>query len=230
MRRARVWRVVLAALAALLIATAAAEFDPSAVGSISVRIHTAEGANVEGAHIALYRVGEPVVKDANLTFEPNKDFKGSGETLADLSADGLADRLWRFAQKNGVKPAAEGDTAKDGTLTLKGVTAGLYVVAQEGFAQGKGGFTEIEPFAVSMPMTNSEGTGWTYEITAQPKVGVVAQPTATPAPTDAPTDEKLPQTGMLRWPIPVLAVVGVLLFSLGWALCFMKKKKSDRDA
>lgn len=28
----------------------------------------------------------------------------------------------------------------------------------------------------------------------------------------------LPQTGQLNWPVPVLAVSGVVLFAFGWAL------------
>ena len=72
-------------------------------------------------------------------------------------------------------------------------------------------------------MTNAEGTGWVYEIEAGPKVNALPKPTATPAPT-TPPDPSLPQTGMLRWPIPVLGICGLVLFSLGWAMCFMKKK------
>ena len=224
--------MALLALAMLLLATAAvAEFDVSAEGSISVLIHTAEGENVANAHIVLYRVGDPVIVDSNLTFEPAEAFADSGVSLADPGAAGLAAALWSYAKENGVAPYAEGNTAADGTLTLKSVDVGLYVVAQEGFSGSETMyFTEIEPFAVMMPMTNDAGTGWTYQIEAKPKVNALPKPTATPAPTDPPTDEKLPQTGMLQWPVPVLAVCGVLLFSLGWVLCFMKKKKSDRDA
>lgn len=39
---------------------------------------------------------------------------------------------------------------------------------------------------------------------------------ATSAPKTAEIPEKLPQTGALRWPIPVLTVVGILLFTAGW--------------
>ncbi len=38
--------------------------------------------------------------------------------------------------------------------------------------------------------------------------------------------KKLIQTGQLNWPVPVLAVGGVLLFAFGWALVFMKKQKN----
>lgn len=37
--------------------------------------------------------------------------------------------------------------------------------------------------------------------------------------------QKLPQTGQLTWPIPVLTVSGMVLFSLGWWLCFGSRKE-----
>ena len=38
----------------------------------------------------------------------------------------------------------------------------------------------------------------------------------------------LPQTGVLRWPIPVLSISGLLLFSFGWVMT-SKEKKSDEE-
>ena len=38
---------------------------------------------------------------------------------------------------------------------------------------------------------------------------------------------KLPQTGQLNWPIPVLIAGGLLLLAVGWVLVFHRKKKND---
>lgn len=37
---------------------------------------------------------------------------------------------------------------------------------------------------------------------------------------------KLPQTGQMNWPIPVMTVSGLALFLLGWFLCFGRKRDS----
>ncbi len=37
----------------------------------------------------------------------------------------------------------------------------------------------------------------------------------------------LPQTGQLFWPVPVLAVCGLLLFALGWVLQRPGRKEED---
>ena len=36
----------------------------------------------------------------------------------------------------------------------------------------------------------------------------------------------LPQTGMLNWPVPVMSVGGILLFSLGWIAVRNTKKEN----
>ena len=65
---------------------------------------------------------------------------------------------------------------------------------------------------------------WTYQVEAEPKVEPI--PTPTPKPTKPPEDPNLPQTGLVRWPILALGVGGVVLFGLGWALCFVKRRKN----
>lgn len=37
---------------------------------------------------------------------------------------------------------------------------------------------------------------------------------------------KLPQTGQLNWPVPVMIVTGLTLFAIGWMLCFGRKKEN----
>ncbi len=60
--------------------------------------------------------------------------------------------------------------------------------------------------------------------TPPPTVVPTPTPVVTPTPTPAPT---LPQTGQLNWPIPLLAVVGLALFVVGWILRFGQKKEND---
>ncbi len=100
---------------------------------------------------------------------------------------------------------------------------GLYVVTQRR-SQQSAGFDAIQPFLISLPRWENEG--YVYDLNATPKVPLVpgetlpcppTKPTepTTPPPTDPPG---LPQTGQLNWPVPVLAVLGMTLFVLGWAL------------
>ncbi len=40
-------------------------------------------------------------------------------------------------------------------------------------------------------------------------------------------DDKLVQTGQLNWPVPVCAISGLLIFSIGWAILNFNKKESQ---
>ena len=224
MRKMMLWKkIALVVLALMLTCTAMASgFDIDKTGSISVRIHTAKEKNVKNAKIELYRVGDPVIIDSNLHFELSADFAGSGLSVDDLNSAGLADSFAAYAKGMKLTPYAAAVTDENGVVVFGDLPVGLYMIRQNGFTK-KMYFTQITPFLVSMPMTNEEGTGWDYFIEASPKVNTVAKPTPSPAPTATP-DPTLPQTGMLRWPIPVLGISGLLLFSLGWAMCFMKRK------
>ena len=103
-------------------------------------------------------------------------------------------------------------------MTFSNLELGLYLIRQ----RAKSGYYEsITPFVVTVPM-NSD-SGWVYDVTASPKVGTV-----TPKDTAYKSVRRLPQTGQLNWPVPVLAVSGIALFSLGWAMTKDKHEKEHR--
>ncbi len=48
-----------------------------------------------------------------------------------------------------------------------------------------------------------------------------------PEPEAEAPEEKLPQTGLLWWPVPVMAVLGLLLFSAGWYIAMCRQDAKD---
>lgn len=83
---------------------------------------------------------------------------------------------------------------------------------------GGGGMTPIPPIDIPDPKPPLEP-----ELPVEPE-----QPVEPEVPIDVPDPETpttdLPQTGMLQWPIPLLAIAGLFLFSLGW----MKEQKARK--
>ncbi|MBO5252667.1 MAG: Cna B-type domain-containing protein [Clostridia bacterium] len=57
----------------------------------------------------------------------------------------------------------------------------------------------------------------TPELSVTPVPSEPTKPTATPAPTEE-DEPKLPQTGLLWWPVPVLVLVGLFLICAGWLI------------
>ena len=61
-----------------------------------------------------------------------------------------------------------------------------------------------------------------YDVIVKPKISVVVK--------DAPvsgmvTDTTLPYTGVLNWPVPVLVIIGIIVFCIGWLKFYTDSKK-----
>ena len=106
----------------------------------------------------------------------------------------------------------------DGEGKAEGLEPGVWMVTQtEPFA----GYYCVSPTLVPIPMELNGG--WTYKVTALPKLEPVpVDTTEQTVPTTVPENE-LPPTGQVNWPVPVLAVVGCFLILLG--LCLRKSRR-----
>lgn len=211
------------------------EIDLTRKGSVSLAPKAADGSGtaVRGMAFTLYQVAG-IVKDAdgNFVYELTDSYKDSGIGLTDLSTAGLADSFAAYVEKHSPGKTAEGSTGEDGTVTFSDLPVGLYLLIQ---ADDSCGYS-AKPFLISLPGKNSGSDDWVYEVDATPKAEISANPTPTQAPspsiTPVPTSgtvptpgEKLAQTGQLNWPVPVLAALGLLLFSVGWILRNQDKKE-----
>lgn len=211
---------LIALLVALLFQAAQAQgLDLEKTGSIALTLKKEDGKPVTGGEYWLFQVGEAVVRDNNLTFELTEEFRASGASLADLKSATLAGELAKYAQAHESLTRRTQKADAQGQARFEQVACGLYLVMQKPGTEGD--YQPMAAFLASVPL-RAEG-GWSYDVTALPKVEPTPQPTTTPGPTSTP-GSSLPQTGLNRWPVPVMAVSGLLLFGLGWVLAFTRKK------
>ena len=165
-------------------------------GSISVRM-TCGGQPVPGGSIRLYRVAE---LGAQWRYAPTPEF---AECTIDLNAPfspADAEELAQYAGENGL-PGQTQELGEDGFACFSPLETGLYLLVQEESGRG---FLPARPFFVGVPQ--QVGGALQYQVDASPKC--VPQP-------DAPM---IPQTGQLRWIVPVLAGLGLLLLAGGMLL------------
>lgn len=224
----RLRRICLLAMALLLaMQTAQAEgIDLSARGTLRLEMRSGD-MPVSGGVFRLYQVGSAAVEGGDLHFSLTPDFRSSGVSLENLQESGLAQALSDYAERHSALGHRRQTANAAGEAVFSDLGCGLYLLMQAK-ADADYGYERIAPFLVSMPMRGEQG-GWSYSIIANPKLQVkptpspAPSPTATPRPSSKPSD-KLPQTGMLLWPIPVLGAAGVALFVLGWILCFSGKR------
>lgn len=218
----RLCRALALVLAFVLLPCAALALDLSRTGSIGVRIHTADGVNIERARVEIYRVGAPITENYNLAFKLTDEFAASGLPIEDVNDQWVANELVKYARKNEIAPLDTQLTDEGGWVRFEDLKTGLYVVAQNGF-DALARYTEITPFYVMLPMT--QDGEWVFNVKAEPKAA--PRPTASPGPSPTPGPGDIPQTGLLLWPVIALAAGGVAMFGLGWGLFFVRKKRDD---
>lgn len=229
--------VLLFLLALPLSAAAQPVPDESRNGHCSITVSmTYKGKAVRGGTLALYKVGDVAEDGGNYSFVPVEEIQADIPEFGDIESPDLAGKLCK--QESKLTPVTDlpKKVGEDGNATFSDLTFGLYLVVQKTAASGYG---KTAPFLVSVPYLYADE--YQYDVTSQPKTdlerevptkptGPTTKPTKPTDPTTKPTKptgpttkpttssgggKKLPQTGQLWWPVPVLACAGLGCIAVG---------------
>ena len=177
--------------------------DPSQTGSWTVAFtHEAGEPDKFGNKVGLYKVANLQVKDGfSLVYD--ELFESVGEPPrrdAQLGAD-LAQKLNETAEIKGISLDAPSEEIwSDGTVTFKGVDAGLYLVVQT-YRVSDSEKAVIEPFLAMIPERRADGT-LNYDVkisssgASDRKAGSESQNKML---SEITPDSKLPNTGGFFW-------------------------------
>lgn len=177
-----------------------------------------DGENVDGGTLTAVKVGYVDEEDGNYFFSRVFD----DVRLDDVQTAAAAADLQEFYNHNKTNYDFYKQTVNitEGKGTFNGLSTGLYLIIQETAADG---YSKLNAFLVSVPyLENGE---YQYHVTASMKSELEREPEPTVSEPTEPEDPKLPQTGQLNWPVPLLAVSGLVLFTAGWVLRFGRKKE-----
>lgn len=216
--------------------------DENKKGTITVEMKYS-GEAISGGTLTVYRVGEATEENGKYKFHKSEAIRDFDVDF-DLDDSGindpeLADAIAAFVETNHLSAYADAEN-QAGKAVFTDLDLGLYLIMQTKTADG---YEPLKPFLVAVPM--EEDGQYTWAVIAQGKTqdnqNAIPPVPSIPSESDQPTvpngsgnistgttDETLPQTGQLNWPIPMLAALGLLLFSVGWLLYFSGKK--DRHA
>ena len=148
------------------------------------------GPMLEGAVLSLYLVGNEEDKGIRLV----GDFSGSGLVLSEENLPYGADLLANYVREQGLT-GREARVGPEGNVTYQGVLPGIWLLVQK--EKTPDDVTAI-PFLIRVTREDTA-------LTAYPKVTI---PNVTVEPD-------LPQTGTLRWLIPVLMIPGFGILAVG---------------
>lgn len=223
--------VLLLSLSIFAAASSAPDWSQDGKSSITIHLNLPENLETYG-DLCLYRVGSIREDDGNFSFVPAGVFAQKWTAYEDLFSAQLALDLSVHAVEQNVECVTR-NISEAGIAVFTELELGLYLVVQKNPAEG---YECIDPFLIGVP--NVADGAYVYQIDASPKVQLetvptepTTEPTTEPSePTDPtePSPPDLPQTGQLNWPVPVLAVAGMILVLSGALLCTGKRR--DRHA
>lgn len=214
--RKRLLSILLALLVLFCLPLSAAAHavpDESQDGRCSITITmTYKGKAVPGGTLALYKVGDVQEDDGNYSFVPVKAIQSDISEFGNIESSDLAGKLVELEKKLTSVTANPVTIDKNGTATFSNLKFGLYLVVQKTAASGYG---KTAPFLVSVPYFYKGE--YKYNVTSQPKTDLErkVEPTPTEKPPTSSGGGKLPQTGQLWWPVPVLVCLGLGCIAVG---------------
>ena len=180
-----------------------------------------DGVPLDGGGLTLYQVGQ--MDTDGKGFSLVEPLLQDGPSLEDLQAAGFGKTLYELAAACGLQSVIA--AVSNGQAVAAELNTGLYVVGQNPGDETPG-YAPIDPFLIALPQW--QNGSYVYDLTAAPKVPLVPAPTDPTDPTQPTEPENppdIPQTGQLNWPIPLMAVLGLAVFVLGWGLYFGEKRR-----
>lgn len=188
--------------------------DPARDGSCTVTITMKyQNKPISGGTVNLYKVGDVHEDDGNYSFVPVAAVKGTISAFGDIQSPELAEELAKLEGK--LTPVTEtpvtvGGNGKKGIAEFRDLSFGLYLAVQETAASGYG---KTKPFLVSVPYL-ADGE-YCYDVKTVPKTDLEREVEPTLPPSSGGGGGKLPQTGQLWWPVPVLICMGLGCIAVG---------------
>lgn len=194
----------------------------ASTGSITVTFIDDREIITDG-EVIIYHVADVNVSDEEYIYQYTDEWKSCGILLKDVQSAAFAEQLEIYAKEQKIygKKIPLDDK---GSVRFTELQDGLYLVGQS--VESKG-YCPIKSFLLTIPVI--ENGEMIYNVEAFPKMEPETDkpdeenvPEDSEEPKKQPT--KLPQTGQLNWPIPIMAIIGLILFTIGWYIRFAKKE------
>ena len=207
-------RILPLILCVLMLCSLAVSAHATQDGSIEVKVRY-NGQDINGGELIAVRVG---YADAEAgAFKRLTDDK----VISDIGKSSAVTAMEKYYKdaKDKSEFTVRKVQVKNGVAKFNDLTSGLYLIYQEKAARG---YSKLSPFLVTVPYDG------VYDVTLDAKSELERNPSPTEPPKDD-SDEKLPQTGQLNWPVPVMAVSGVLFLLFGLVLCREPEREDYAD-
>ena len=200
---------ILAAVLCLLLAVPVLALENGAMGSVRIYMKDAvKGTPLAGGEFECFEVAEALEESGEKVWRYTDAFRNCGASLSDVDKASFVKALARHAENEGLS-GEKASADEEGCLCFSVLPERLYLVTQNVATVG---YYPTEPFLIRTPSEGVDMEG--YQIHAIPKV-MAEQSSKVPEGTTVSKTDRLPQTGQLWWPVPVLTLAGLLAIAAG---------------
>lgn len=242
--RLRLLSCLLAVLMAFAPVTALAregQVDFDKKGSISATMkETGTDKVVPGGSLMIYQIAELKEAESQLYYKFLEDYAGfeyeygDDETMTihdgndgqestvvstalNIQKEKLVNAIVKYIDDNKLE-GTELKIDEHGYTETDELQLGLYLIRQKEAVED---YLPVKTFLASVP--SSKDGEVVYDVIATPKCEVGKPPVPPETEPSDKTPKRLPKTGQLWWPVPLLAATGLFFFTIGW-----KKRYNSR--
>ena len=207
--------LILFLICTLTLPAEAADMD---VGSIRMKVEY-NGQKITGGTLTAVRVG--YLDEVKLVFRKVTNH----DEIENIGQSAAVTQMQNFYLSNRNHSFLVSETpVKDGVAQFTGLPKGLYLIYQKEENRASG-YQALSAFLVTLPFEGKMDVDASSK-PALEREAETTEPTTGTSSGSSSGGKKLPQTGQLTWPIPWMALGGMVLFGLGWWLCFGKREGS----
>lgn len=199
--------------------------------NITVSMKKPDSDGVYDTPLYLYQVADATVdNNGNLHMEPLEAYRSFVfDSLTQEDVRILLDKLCETIGASESKletypelaPLLVKQAGADEMIHFDNLAAGVYLLMKEN--EESSDKLEMSPALVYLPSYDQDSASWEHTAMVNPKFSWHIDVEPTPQPV-AP-DGKLPQTGMVQWPVPLLVLAGLFLLLIGYGM--VRNSKQD---
>ncbi|SEP75465.1 hypothetical protein SAMN02910289_00544 [Lachnospiraceae bacterium RM5] len=227
------------------------DIDINKTGNINIHFNEiSEIVTISDGSLEIFKVADIAYNDGKIEYELTSGFLESDADLSDLENledSFMADYLADYAEEKGLTGTIK-NIDENGNVSFEDLELGLYLITQKDDITGS---YIVCPFLVSVPIEIDGKVLYSVDATPKVLIGQVAEQESTEETTiveetsketettsmeettkeeittgkTTETEVKIPQTGMLIWPVILLFLTGILSVFLGIYLKVLSKQK-----
>lgn len=199
--------------------------DLSIKGTITISMKK-DGESVPGGEFEIYHIADISITNQKSKYVFTKDFKKCGLSLDNIKSDEFSADLESYINSNKIKGIKK-SIDENGVVEFNKLAVGLYFIIQNEAAEG---YSKASSFTVSLPVL--EDGKYNYIVNANPKFSLINSEYSTKTTTTTTKkkdDLRLPKTGQLNLPIPVLTASGICMLVLGLIIRHNGRKEENEE-